>query len=39
MEEQSERAGAAPVFRTEGGISGQPDERWVREALLREGGG
>jgi len=27
------------VFRTEAGIAGQPDERWVREALLREAGG
>ena len=26
------------VFRTESGISGQPDERWIREALLRESG-
>jgi hypothetical protein len=24
------------VFRTEAGVAGQPDERWVREALLRE---
>jgi hypothetical protein len=23
------------VFRTEAGVAGQPDERWVREALLR----
>jgi Alkylmercury lyase len=23
------------IFRTEAGIAGQPDERWVREALLR----
>jgi hypothetical protein len=24
------------VFRTKAGFSGQPDERWVRDALLRE---
>ena len=24
------------VFRTAAGFSGQPDERWVRDALLRE---
>jgi hypothetical protein len=24
------------VFRTEAGFRGQPDERWLREALLRE---
>jgi hypothetical protein len=27
------------VFRTEAGIAGQPDERWVRDALARERGG
>ncbi len=26
------------VFRTESGIVGQPEEKWVREALLREAG-
>ncbi len=26
------------VFSTEAGVVGQPDERWVREALLREAG-
>lgn len=26
------------VFRTEAGIAGQPDERWLRDALAREGG-
>jgi hypothetical protein len=26
------------VFRTEAGVSGQPDERWIRDALLREAG-
>ena len=25
------------VFRTEAGIAGQPDERWVRDALARDG--
>ena len=25
------------VFRTGAGIAGQPDERWVRDALAREG--
>jgi hypothetical protein len=24
------------VYRTDGGFAGEPDERWVREALLRE---
>ncbi len=24
------------VYRTEGGFAGQPDERWIREALLPE---
>jgi len=26
------------VFRTDAGIVGQPEERWVRDALLREAG-
>lgn len=26
------------VFRTEQGFGGEPDERWVRDALLREAG-
>lgn len=26
------------VFRTDAGIVGQPDERWIRDALLREAG-
>jgi hypothetical protein len=36
----AERGGYAlscRVFRTESGLSGQPDERWIRDALLREG--
>jgi len=35
-EERSDYALSCRVFRTGAGISGQPDERWVREALLRE---
>lgn len=35
-EERSDFALSCRVFRTEAGIAGQPDERWVREALLRE---
>ena len=38
-EERSDYALSCRVFRTERGISEQPDERWVREALLREAGG
>ena len=38
-EERSDYALSCRVFRTETGIAGQPDERWVREALLREAGG
>ena len=38
-EERSDYALSCRVFRTKRGISGQPDERWVREALLREAGG
>ena len=34
--ERSDYALSCRVFRTGAGISGQPDERWVREALLRE---
>jgi hypothetical protein len=26
------------IFRTEEGFAGQPDERWIREALLRSAG-
>jgi hypothetical protein len=34
-EQRSDYALSCRVFRTEAGIAGQPDERWVREALLR----
>jgi hypothetical protein len=27
------------VYRTDRGLTGQPEERWIREALLREQGG
>lgn len=29
---------ACRIFQTQAGIAGQPDERWVREALIREAG-
>ena len=35
-EERSDYALSCRIFRTHVGIVGQPDERWVREALLRE---
>jgi hypothetical protein len=35
-EERSDYALSCRVFRTETGIAGQPDARWVRDALLRE---
>jgi len=35
-EERSDYALSCRVFRTEAGITGQPDQRWVRQALLRE---
>ena len=35
-DERTDYALSCRVFRTEAGIAGQPDERWVREALLRE---
>jgi Alkylmercury lyase len=35
-EERSDYALSCRVFRTEAGVVGQPDERWVRAALLRE---
>ena len=38
-EERRDYALSCRVFRTEAGVSGQPDECWVREALLREAGG
>jgi hypothetical protein len=37
-EERSDYALSCRLFRTDAGIVGQPDERWVREALLREAG-
>jgi hypothetical protein len=37
-EERSDYALSCRLFQTEAGIVGQPDERWVREALLREVG-
>ena len=36
--ERDEFALSCRIFRTESGVSGQPDEDWVREALLRGGG-
>ncbi len=36
--ERDDYAISCRIFRTEAGVSGQPDERWVREALLREAG-
>ena len=35
---RSDYALSCRVFRTEAGLVGQPDERWVREALMREAG-
>jgi len=35
-EERSDYALSCRVFHTEAGVTGQPDERWVRDALLRE---
>ena len=37
-EERDDYALSCRIFRTESGFSGQPDERWVRDALLREAG-
>jgi hypothetical protein len=37
-EERDDYALSCRIFRTDAGIVGQPDERWVREALLREAG-
>lgn len=34
--ERDDYALSCRVFQTEAGFSGQPDERWVRDALLRE---
>jgi hypothetical protein len=36
-EERSDYGLSCRVFRTEAGITGQPDERWLRDALAREG--
>lgn len=36
--ERDDYALSCRLFQTEAGVSGQPDERWVREALLREAG-
>jgi hypothetical protein len=38
-EERSDYALSCRLFRTEAGIAGQPDERWVWDALLREAAG
>jgi hypothetical protein len=38
-DERSDYALSCRVYRTEAGVAGQPDERWVREALLREAAG
>lgn len=35
-EERDDYALSCRIFNTDAGITGQPDERWVREALLRE---
>lgn len=35
-EERSDYALSCRLFRTDAGVAGQPDERWVRAALLRE---
>src|SRR5262249_5609977 len=37
-EERDDYALSCRIFRTDNGVVGQPDERWVREALLREAG-
>ena len=36
--ERSDYALSCRVYRTESGLVGQPDERWVRAALAREAG-
>ena len=36
--ERDDFALSCRLFRTEAGFSGQPDERWVRDALRREAG-
>jgi hypothetical protein len=37
-EDRDDYALSCRVFRTEAGFSGQPDEQWVRDALLQEAG-
>ena len=37
-EERDDYALSCRIFRTKAGFSGQPDESWVRDALLREAG-
>ena len=37
-EERDDYALSCRLFKTRAGISGQPEEWWVREALLREAG-
>ena len=36
-EERSDYGLSCRIFRTEAGIAGQPDERWLRDAFAREG--
>ena len=36
-EERTDFGLSCRVFRTEAGIAGQPDERWLRDALARDG--
>lgn len=36
-EERTDYGLSCRVFRTEAGIAGQPDERWLRDALARDG--
>jgi hypothetical protein len=36
-EERTDYGLSCRVFRTEAGMAGQPDERWVRDAFAREG--
>ena len=37
-QERDDYALSCRLFQTEHGVSGQPDERWVRQALLRQAG-
>jgi len=37
-EERNDYALSCRIFRTDSGFSGQPDEQWVRDALLRDAG-